>query len=100
MMLKDTSIRSFFMQSKFDLMLTQVGTDDQASFKNNNAWLATHPAEAIIFHDPEKTWQAIRPPYQATFRNLVIGTLPLESELTLTLQNIGARLKTITWKII
>lgn len=44
MMLRDGEIITFFESPAFAEMLVIVGTDDIASFKNNNAWLAVHPA--------------------------------------------------------
>jgi hypothetical protein len=99
MMLKDPEIRGFLASADFDRMLIQVGTDDKASFKNNNTWLATHPAKTIIFNDPTGSWKQIRSPYQTTFKNLVMGILPVEEELVGSLQQIGERLGSITWNI-
>jgi predicted nucleotidyltransferase component of viral defense system len=99
MMLKEPSVQLFLSREDFEIQLTQVGTDDLASFRNNNVWLATPPGTAIIFSDPEGTWRAIRSTYQGTFRNLVSGVLPEEPALIQTLQKIGARLRQISWKI-
>ena len=99
MMLKNIEIRQFIAKPDFDRMLVQVGADDMASFKNNNAWLARHPGSTIIFDDPAATWQQIRSPYQTTFKSLVTGTLPVEEELVRSLQQISKRLQTITWTI-
>ena len=62
-------------------------------------WLATHPAKTVIFSDPIGIWPQIRSPYQTTFKNLVMGILPIEEELVSSLQQIGERLGTITWNI-
>jgi predicted nucleotidyltransferase component of viral defense system len=99
MMLKNPEIRQFLASTDFDRMLIQVGTDDKTSFKNNNGWLAIHPAKTIIFNDPTGTWPQIRSTYQATFKDLVIGILPVEEELVGSLQQIGERLGTVTWNI-
>lgn len=99
MMLENPEIRQFIANPDFDRMLVQVGIDDMASFKNNNAWLATPPGATIIFNDAAATWQRIRSPYQTTFKSLVTGILPGEEELVSSLQQISKRLHTITWTI-
>ena len=99
MMLQNSEIKSFFDSHEFDKMLNMVGSDDVLSYKNNNAWLTTHPAEAIIFKAPQATWEKIRQPYQSTFKNLVFGVLPDETLLIATLKLIVERLKNVKWKI-
>lgn len=99
MMLKNPEIRQFIANPDFEDMLVQVGVDDMASFKNNNAWLARHPGSTIIFDDPAAAWQQIRSPYQTTFKSLVTGILPGEEELVRSLQQISDRLQTMTWTI-
>jgi hypothetical protein len=59
MMLKSMEIRQFIADPDFDCMLVQVGVDDMASFKSNNAWLARHPGSIIIFNDPAATCPGI-----------------------------------------
>ncbi|HTE28591.1 nucleotidyl transferase AbiEii/AbiGii toxin family protein [Flavitalea sp.] len=76
MMLKNTEVKTFFDSPDFETMLNKVGADDVLSFRNNKDWLTTHPAEALVFKVPEETWEKIRQPYQTTFKDLVIGTLP------------------------
>jgi hypothetical protein len=100
MMLKNPEIRQFIATPDFDRMLVQVGIDDMASFKSNNAWLATHPGATIIFNNPAVTWQQIRSPYQTTFKSLVTGILPVEEELVRSLQQISSRLQKIAWTIL
>ncbi len=56
-LLKDKSINNFFYSPDFEEMLQKVGDDDVFSFKNNNEWLKKHPASALIFHNPESTWE-------------------------------------------
>ena len=99
LMLKNAEIKTFFESTDFDKMLNQVGADDVISFKNNNTWLKTHPAETLIFKAPEETWEKIRQPYQTTFKNLVIGVLPDEPDLVATLKVIAKRMKKIKWEI-
>jgi len=76
-----------------------VGNDDVVSYKNNNEWLKKHPAEAIIFSQPEKTWANIKSPFQTTFRELVIGKLPEEKELIETLKTVFSRLQKVKWTL-
>ncbi|MDA3886165.1 MAG: nucleotidyl transferase AbiEii/AbiGii toxin family protein, partial [Candidatus Delongbacteria bacterium] len=66
MMLKDKGINSFFKSEEFDLMVQTVGSEDMISFNNNNEWLNEHPSKAIIFDDPESTWERIKAPYNET----------------------------------
>ena len=99
MMLKDPAVQQFLEGQNFNTMLIQVGTDDLASFKNNNAWLANPPWQSIIFNNPAGTWQQIRSPYQTRFKSLVIGVLPEEQELIASLERIGRRLRAVPWHI-
>jgi hypothetical protein len=80
-MLKNRKIQNFFDSSDLDKMLTQVGNDDVVSFKNNNARLANHPVNALIFSETEKIWSKIRNGYNNEFKGLVIGTFPDEKEI-------------------
>ena len=88
MMLKDATVAVFFNSSYFDELLLRVGKDDVVSFKNNNKWLANHPAEAIIFKNPEDTWDKIKAAYRTTFKDLVMGVLPEEEDLIVELKKI------------
>lgn len=100
LLLKDQEVYAFFFHSDgFETMLNQVGKDDIKSFKNNNAWLAVHPADTLIFSDAATTWEKIRTPYRTTFRNLVTGPLPDEKDLIATLELVASRLKSIKWSI-
>lgn len=72
MMLRNPEIESFFSGSSFGQLLNAVGADDVLSYKNKNAWLGNHPAEACIFKAPDETWLRIRSAY-TSFRNLVFG---------------------------
>ncbi|MEB0262055.1 nucleotidyl transferase AbiEii/AbiGii toxin family protein [Mucilaginibacter sp. 10I4] len=99
MLLKDKETVEFFDSDEFEVMLNQVGRDDIKSFKNNNAWLTGHPAQAIIFASVIATWDKIKTPYRTTFRDLVTGKLPDEQELIDTLTIVAARLKQVKWSI-
>ncbi|QTE36379.2 nucleotidyl transferase AbiEii/AbiGii toxin family protein [Mucilaginibacter gossypii] len=101
MLLRDGEVQAFFMDGeRFGAMLNQVGFDDIKSFKNNNAWLATYPAEAVIFSNFPATWEKIKTPYRTTFRDLVTGPLPDESDLIEIMQMITGRLRSIKWAVI
>lgn len=97
MMLKNKEINSFFKSEQFDEMMMKVGNDDFISYKNNNEWLKTHPSEAIIFCNPEKTWENIKFVYRTKFRELVIGKLPREVELIESLKTVFNRLQQVKW---
>jgi hypothetical protein len=99
MMLKNTEINDFFQSKEFDLMLIKVGEDDVIGYKSNNKWLELHPKDAIIFKESEKTWGEIKSTYRTTFKELVIGDLPKESDLVNTLLTISERLSKIEWTI-
>ncbi len=49
LMLKDDNLNSFFQSDEFETVLLRVANDDIASSKNNNEWLANHPAITLIF---------------------------------------------------
>ena len=99
MMLKNTEVADFFNSAAFDELLIKVGKDDVISFKNNNKWLANHPADAIIFKSPEDTWDKIKATYRTTFKDLVMGGLPTEEDLVASLKIIYARLVAVKWQI-
>ncbi len=99
LMINDESIKSFFESSEFDKILVKVGKDDFISYKNNNAWLENHPCTALIFNEPEITWNRIKSTYRTIFKDLVIGKLPNENDLVDTLKKIAKRLKHLNWEI-
>jgi predicted nucleotidyltransferase component of viral defense system len=98
-MLKNKEVASFFRSADFDKLLIQVGKDDVVSFKNNNAWLQNHPAEAIVFSKPGDTWDKIKTTYRTTFKELVLGVLPAEDDLINTLKQIHSRLEKVKWQL-
>ncbi len=99
MMLRNKEIKSFFESKTFDEILLKVGQDDVVSYKNNNEWLSEHPGKAIIFDQPEETWDKIKTTYKTTFKELVIGKLPDEADLIITLKRIAERLIIVEWNI-
>ncbi|WP_239023033.1 hypothetical protein [Pontibacter mangrovi] len=68
-------------------------------YKNNNAWLSEHPATALIFDEPEKTWKQLRNEYNGKFKELVTGVLPAEGALIDTIHEVANHLKEIAWHI-
>jgi len=99
MMLKNVGVANFLESKAFNQLILKVGADDWISFKNNNDWLNIHPKEAMIFSNPSETWNKIRSTYNSTFKDLVIGELPSESELISTLIKVGTCLQKIHWEI-
>ncbi len=99
LMLSNGSVQSFFNSDEFASMLQKVGKDDFISYKNDNEWLKVPPCKAIIFDEPEKTWDHIRNTYRTIFKDLVMGDLPDEKELVATLWKIGKRMESIDWRL-
>jgi len=99
LMLKDDNLKSFFQSDKFETMLLRVANDDIASFKNNNEWLANHPATTIIFSETTETWSKIKDVYSGSFSELVFSKLPPETDILKTLITVANRLKPIEWSI-
>jgi hypothetical protein len=99
LMMKDREIQNFFDSVDFDKLMVQVGTDDVISFGNNHLWLTHHPANALIFSETEKVWSKIRNSYHNEFKGLVIGILPNEMDLLVTLKLVSKRVSKIHWEI-
>lgn len=99
LMLKDDNLNAFFHSDEFDTMLLRVANDDIASFKNNNEWLANHPATTLIFSDTADTWNKIKSIYTGSFSELVFGELPDETEILKSLTVVADRLKPIKWNV-
>ncbi len=95
----DVEIQKFFLSSHFEEMLIKVGIDDMRGYKNNNDWIAEHPAKALIFEEPQKTWEQLSTEYNGNFKELVMGELPQEKSLVKTLEKIKARILEIDWNI-
>ena len=96
-LLKDDTVQAFFTSNAFDTMLLKVANDDVQSFKNNNDWLKYHPKEALIFKEPEETWNQLKDTYQNDFMNLVYGELPNEERVLDTILETSKRLTKINW---
>jgi len=53
--------------------------------------------ESIIFSMPEETWDRIKNTYRTTFKDLVLGEMPIETDLIDTLKRIHDRLVKVKW---
>ncbi len=98
-MLLNKEVAVFLQSNEFDTLLNIVGSDDVISFKNNNEWLKIHPAKALVFNNPEETWNRIKTTYRTTFKDLVIGELPSEDDLISTLKKVHKRLLKLVWNM-
>lgn len=99
LMLKNEEVAAFLGSEDFDKLLIRVGKDDVISFKNNNEWLQNHPAMAMVFSNPDDTWDKIKNTYRTTFRELVLGELPVEGDLVATLKQVHSHLQKVDWSI-
>ena len=98
-MLKNKEIENFFNTQEFDRLLLIVANDDMLSFKNDNEWLQNHPAQAIIFNESADVWNKLKTTYFSTFKKLVYGELPMDTEILETLKILSERIKNIKWKV-
>ncbi|MFA6654124.1 MAG: nucleotidyl transferase AbiEii/AbiGii toxin family protein [Candidatus Delongbacteria bacterium] len=99
MLIQDTDVKAFLNHDGFESMMQKIGREDFESFNNNNEWLYEHPSNAIIFKNPEETWDIIKTPYNTTFKEMVFGELPESTELISMLTEIHSRLVKISWNI-
>lgn len=98
-LLNQKEFAKFFQSEAFAIMLLKVANDDVLSYKNNNAWLAHHPNEALIFKDLDKVWNELKPTYNGDFKNLVYGSFPSDESVLEILKIIRERLAAIEWNI-
>ena len=98
-MMKDEEVQQFFGSGDFDEMLIKVGNDDMIGYKNNNDWIPEHPSTALIFDQPQETWEQLSTAYNGDFKDLVTGKLPAEGALIETLKQVAGRLKKMEWNI-
>lgn len=98
-LLSNEEYRAFFDSPEFDKMLLWVANDDIVSFKNNNYWLINHPCDALFFKQMESVWGEMRPAYYSSFRSLVYGNFPPDTEILKSLMKIKKRLSMIEWNI-
>jgi predicted nucleotidyltransferase component of viral defense system len=97
-LLEDKEIDDFFSSKDFDGMLKKTAKEDFESFKNNNAWVSSHPKDSLIFND-KNIWNELSASYRDSFSTLVYGDLPKEEEMIKVLKKVAERLKEITWNI-
>jgi hypothetical protein len=76
-----------------------VAKEDVSSFKNKNHWLENHPVDALMFKDLETVWPQLATVYNGSFKNLVFGELPKDTDVYKTLTRIKERLSAIEWTI-
>ncbi len=98
-LLQQKEYSDFLNSTAFDEMLLKVASDDVASFRNNNQWLANHPNEALIFNDLDNVWNELIPIYNGDFKNMVYGHLPEDDAVLQTLKRIRKRLESVKWTI-
>lgn len=98
-LLSEEELLTFFKSKEFDVMLLKVAQDDVLSFKNSNEWLRNHPANSLIFENPEAVWSDLKTAYESDFKNLVYGSFPNETELLNTLILIQKRIASIDWSV-
>ena len=98
-MLMNEEIQEFFQSTHFDEMLVKVGNDDMIGYKNNNKWIPEHPSTALIFEEPNETWEQLSSEYNTNFKDLVTGELPTEEALVESLRKVAERLKIVKWKL-
>ena len=98
-LLKNKALQEFFTSKDFDKMILKVGNDDVEGYVNNNEWLFHHPVKSLIFIELDKTWKELIGTYNGSFRNLVFGAFPTESEIFKTLKQVKKRLESVSWDI-
>lgn len=98
-LLQDEDIKAFFNSKEFDLMLLTVAQDDVESFKTDNSWLAHHPKDALIFNDLNTAWDELKETYNGSFKNLVFGEFPNDTDVFNSLKLVKERLKNIEWVV-
>lgn len=98
-LLGQKDLNAFFHSEEFDAMLHKVAEDDAVSFRNNKAWLANHPANALIFSDVEGVWPELKVAYLGSFKSLVFGPLPSAEAVLQTLIQLKERIALVEWNI-
>ena len=98
-LLQEYKISLFLKSDDFEVMLLQVGKDDDKAIPTDKEWLSKHPLESLFFKNTEKVWESLSPTYNGQFRELLTGELPDEKEVLQSLRSIGSRLKDIKWTI-
>ncbi|MCZ4318408.1 nucleotidyl transferase AbiEii/AbiGii toxin family protein [Aequorivita viscosa] len=98
-LLQAKRISAFLKSDDFEMMLIQVGKDDDKAIPNDKEWLSKHPSESLFFSETEKVWATLSKTYSTSFKELLIGELPDEKDVLQSLMKIGSRLKEVKWDI-
>lgn len=98
-LLQENRISTFLKSDDFEMMLIQVGKDDDKAIPNDKEWLYKHPSESLFFSETEKVWETLGKTYSVSFKELLTGELPDEKDVLNSMIIIGKRLKLIEWKI-
>ena len=98
-LLSNQQINDFFHSKEFAIMLLKVGRDDVESYRNNNEWLVIHPKEALIFAEPDSTWETMSSTYNGVFKDLVFGEFPTQEQILKTIKEIAQRLDSVDWDV-
>lgn len=98
-LLKEDRISSFLYSKDFEVMLVQVGKDDDKAIPNDKEWLLKHPSDSLFFSKTEEVWKTIGKTYNSSFKELLIGKLPNENNVLKSLLSIGNRMKSIKWSV-
>ncbi len=99
-LLQEKRISTFLKSDDFEMMLMQVGKDDDKAIPNDKEWLSKHPSESLFFSETEKVWETVSKTYSGSFKELLTGELPDEKKVLTSLLMIGARIQSIKWNII
>lgn len=98
-LLKLEPIQDFLVSADFQVMLNQVGNDDDKAIPNDKDWLSHHPKEALIFNNLNEVWSKIKTTYNGTFKELLTGELPEDDLVLDSLKNIKKRVEKIKWEL-
>jgi hypothetical protein len=99
MLLAWPDMRAFLADQAFEDILNRVGQDDAEGLRNDIAWLAAHPKEALLFQDTAATWARIRPTYEGSFKDMLFKTLPPAADVQASLEVVAARLEQLSWHL-
>jgi hypothetical protein len=92
-------IKKFISSSDFEMMINRVGQDDVSGYRNNNAWLNTHPKDALIFEATDRVWEELKLTYAKDFRGLVYGEFPSSEAVLSTLKFLAEKITGVVWNV-
>jgi len=93
-MLDNQNISKFFNGTEFPIMLEKVKNEDKVTYSQ----AYNRPiSKAIIFNNPEDTWNNIKSNYQS-FTEMIIRNIPSENKMLDTLKVISERLKVLEFE--